>query len=154
MRQPDAQCHKRKPLPVLVLMDFGMIASSLIFVAVGVKMDGAVRVTMNVDVHLVPGQPVDHPRSQEDEHHPDDKLQARGEPSADGLSKQDCNAGEAEQRYGMTNAPCDTMSNDAMGALFFARNARDRRQVIRFEGMLHTDQKPKREYGKHSTLVW
>lgn len=127
MRQPDAQCHKRKPVLVLVLMELGVTASSLTSMAMGVKMDGAVRVTMNVDVHLVPGQPVDHARSQEDEHHPDDKLQARDKPIADRPSQQDCSAGEAEKRYGMTNTPRDTMSNDAMGALFFACNARDRR---------------------------
>ena len=60
MRQPDAQCHQRKPALVLVLMNFGVIAGSFIIVTVGVKMYGAARVTMNVDVHPVPDQPVDH----------------------------------------------------------------------------------------------
>lgn len=153
VHQPDQQGADRERLGVLVPVGVGVVAASFAPVAVGMDVDGAFGVTVDVEVDTVADQPPQHVAAEQHQHGADAEFQRRRQFIADGSVEQDHGAGEQHQRRRMAEPPDDAVANDAVGVFLPRHDAGDGGDVIRLHGVLHADEESEEKRCDHRGSV-
>lgn len=123
----------------------GWTVSLLSSVGVGVEVLRPILVLMGMEVYAVLPEPSQDIAAERYEHHAHGELETRGETLRHHAVQHQHDGSEYEEREGVTGAPKDTLPDALRRRLCARGQTRDRGNVIRFDGMTHSDQKTEEE---------
>ena len=117
--------------------------------AVGMEMHRAVAMAVFVKMHAVAPQPPQHMRAETNQHEADGGLDRPGNAFGNRAAEQHGCAGKGKQRQRMAEAPGQSVPDDVADVATARSNAGHGGDMIGFERMLHTQQKPKPQNSEH-----
>jgi hypothetical protein len=109
-----------------------------------------IAVHMPVKMHAVAPQPPQYVSAETNQHDADRGLQRPRKVFGDRMTQQDRGAGEDEQRQRMAEPPCQPVLDDIANVGPAGGNARDRRDVIGLQRVLHAEQKTDPQDSEHA----
>src|SRR5579872_6243362 len=101
-------------------------------------------------MHAITLHPPQYMRAKADQHDPHGRLQRARESFGDRLADQDGCAAENEKRQRMSQPPGQAVLDDVSDIGPAGGDARDRRDMIGFQRMLHSQEKAKPEDPEHA----
>jgi hypothetical protein len=105
--------------------------------AVSVKMNRSVTMTMGVEMHAVTPQPPKYVRAKAYHHDANRALEGLGDVVWNCVPQENGGAGEQRERDGMAQPPCQPMPDDVSNIGSAGCNAGDGCDMISFQCVLH-----------------
>src|SRR5207244_13167356 len=142
--------QRREPAKTMLMHVSGAgMRHGVASVAVGVKMHGAIVMTVAMEMHAVAPQPPQHMRAKPDQHQADGGLDRFCDTIRNGAPEQNRSPREDEQRQRVADTPGQPVLDDIADMGAARGDAGHRGDMIGFERMLHAQKKPETQNSEH-----